>query len=63
MNENLLVVEQNNYATKVVNAYIIYELETWLENTLNDFKLRNCFFGAASIIKNSDKEKWFMEFW
>ena len=38
-------------------------VRTWLENTLNDFKLRNCFFGATSIIKNSGKEKWFMEFW
>ena len=24
-----LVVDQNNYATNIVNAYIVYDLDTW----------------------------------
>ena len=27
-------VEQNNYATKIVNAYMVYDLDTWLNNPL-----------------------------
>ena len=53
-----LALEQNNYATKIVNAYIIYRLNAWLIDPTNNFKLRNCLFCVTSIIKNSDKEKW-----
>ena len=31
LNKSPLVVEQNNYSTKIVNAYIVYEL-----NDLNE---------------------------
>ena len=34
------VVQQNNYATKIVNAYIFYELDTWPKVFLNNFKLK-----------------------
>ena len=37
-----LVVEQNNNATKIVNAYIVYELDTWPKNLLRNFTLKNC---------------------
>ena len=53
-----LVVEQNNYATKIVNAYIVYELDMWPKNLLDNFTLKNCLFGATNIVKNSDKTKW-----
>ena len=53
-----LDVEQNNYATKIVNAYIVYELVTWPNNPLKNFTLKNCLFGATNIVKNSDKAKW-----
>ena len=43
---------------KIVNVYIVYELYKWPKNTINNFKFKNCLFGAASIIKNSDNEKY-----
>ena len=39
-----LVVEQNNYTTKIVNAYVIHELDTWPKILLNNFKLTKCLF-------------------
>ena len=53
-----LAVEQNNYWTKVVDAYIVYDLDAWPKVLLDNFKLKNCLFGATSKLKNSDKEKW-----
>ena len=37
-----LAVEQNNYATKIVNAYIAYDLDNWPRNPTNNFKLKKC---------------------
>ena len=54
-----LAVEQNNYGTKIVNAYIVYDLDDWARNSTNNFKFKNCLFGATGIVKNRDKEKWF----
>ena len=53
-----LFVEQNNFATKIVNAYIVYDLDGWPKILLNNFKLKNCFLGATNIVKNGDKGKW-----
>ena len=53
-----LAVEQNNYATKVVNAHMFDDLRTWPKNSLNNFKLKNCLVGATNIVKKSYKEKW-----
>ena len=50
-----LAVEQNNYATKIVNVCIIYDLNAWQRNPTNKFKFKNCMFGATNILKNSDK--------
>ena len=44
--------------TKIVNVYILYELAAWPRNPTNNFKFKNCLFGATNIIKNSDKEKY-----
>ena len=43
--------------TKVVSAYIVYELDTWPRNLTNSFKFKNCLFGATNIVRNSDTEK------
>ena len=51
-------VEQNNYLTKPVNVYIVYHLNAWPGNSTNNFTFKNCLFGATSIVKNSDKEKY-----
>ena len=53
-----LAVEQNNYLIKIVNVYIAYDLDAWPRNPTNNFKFKNCLFGAISMLKNSDKEKY-----
>ena len=49
-----LAVQQNNYLTKTMNIYIVYDLDAWPRNPTNDFKFMNCLFGATNIVKNSD---------
>ena len=52
-----LAIEQNNYLTKIVNVYFVYDLDTWPRIPINNLKFKNCLFGATDILKNSDKEK------
>ena len=56
--KHALSVDQNNYLTKMVNVYIVYDLDAWQKNRLRNFTLKNCLFGATNTIKNSDKEKY-----
>ena len=56
--KNPLAVEQNNYLTKIVNVYIVYDLEAWPKIPLRNFTLKNCLFRATNIVKNNDKEKY-----
>ena len=35
-----LAVEQNNYTTKVVNVYIVCDLDAWPGNPINNFKFK-----------------------
>ena len=57
-----LAVDQNNYLTKTINVYTVYDLDDWSRNPTNNFKFRNCLFGATIIGKNSDKEKYGITF-
>ena len=43
---------------KIINVYIVYELDAWLRNPTNNFNFKNCLFGEPSIVKNRDKEKY-----
>ena len=52
-----LPVEQNNYLSRIVNVYIIYNLDVLPRNPRNNVKLKNCLAGATNVVKNSDKEK------
>ena len=52
-----LAVEQNSYATNIVNANIVYKLNSWPKNPLDNFIFKNCLFGATNIFKNSNKSK------
>ena len=52
LDKDPLSVEQINYATKILNAYIVYDLDSRSDNSLNSFKLKNCLFGVTSIAKN-----------
>ena len=40
---------------KIVNVYIIYDLDVWLRNLTSN--LKNCLFEATNIVKNSDNKK------
>ena len=42
---------------KIVNIYIVYELGAPTSN-YNDPMLKNCLFGAVTLTKNSDIEKY-----
>ena len=53
-----LAVEQRNYLTKIVNIYIVCDLDAWPRNPTNNFKFKNCSFGATNVVRNSDKEKY-----
>ena len=44
--------------TKIVNVYIVYDLDAWSKNLTNNFRFKNCLFGATNIVKKSDKEKY-----
>ena len=55
---SVLVVEQSKYATKIVNAYIFYDLDDWPKIHPSNFKLKNSLFDATDIVKNSHKDKW-----
>ena len=52
-NNTPLVVEENNYEIKNVNAYIIYDLDNWPKTPLINFRLINCLFVATTIVKKS----------
>ena len=43
---------------KIENVYVLYNLDAWPRNPTTNFKSQNCLFGATSIVKNSDKEKY-----
>ena len=40
-------VEQNNYVTKIVNVYIVYDLDPWPRNPTKNFKFKNCLSGPT----------------
>ena len=48
-----LAVEQDNHATKVVNSYIVYDLDAWPSNTLKNFKLKNYLFHEINTAKTA----------
>ena len=53
-----LIEEQNNYTTKIVNAYIVYDLVNWSNIPLRNFTLKNCLPGTTTIAKDKKKEKY-----
>ena len=44
--------------TKIVTVYIVYELDAWPRNPINNFKFKNYLFGSNNVVKKSDKEKY-----
>ena len=50
-----LHVEQKTYLSKIVNVYIVYDLDAWPRSSTNNFRFINFLFGATNTVKNSDK--------
>ena len=46
-----LALEQSNYLAKIINVYIVYDLAVWPRNPDNNFKFKNCSFGASNVVK------------
>ena len=40
-NSTPLVIQQNNYPTKIVNVCIVHDLDNWPKNPLRNFSLKN----------------------
>ena len=57
-NNTLLVIEQNNYASRIVRFYIVYDLNNSPKNPLRNFTLKSYLFGGTNIVKINDKEKY-----
>ena len=47
------LLEQNSCFTKILNVYILHDLDTWPRNPITNFKFKNCLFGATTIVKNA----------
>ena len=45
-----LAVERNNYLSKIVKFYIVYDLYVLLRNPTNNFKFKNYLFEATNIV-------------
>ena len=43
--------------TKILNAYIVHELNARQKNPPNNFKLKICLFAVTNRVKNGDKKK------
>ena len=51
-----LAVEQNYYLTKIVNVYIIFDLDDWPRNTLRNLTTKTaCIVEKTSIVKDTNK--------
>ena len=44
--------------SKIVNVYTVWDLDTRPRNPNNNFKSKNCLFGATNTVWNSDEEKY-----
>ena len=58
-----LAVEQINYLIKIINVYIVYDLDASPRNPTNSFELKNCCLGATSVVKNSGKKMYLYTSW
>ena len=61
--KNPLTVEQNNYLSKIVNVYIVYDLDAWPKIPLRNITLKNCLFAVTNIVKHTDKRMYVYSGW
>ena len=54
--KDVLPAEQSNYWSKVVNVFIVYDLDAWPKTPTKNFKFTNCLFGETIIVKLAIKK-------
>ena len=42
----------------VVNSFIVYEFDTWSQDLIADFTLKDCLFGSVEITEIADPDKY-----
>ena len=52
-----LIIDQNKCIPKIINVYIVYDLDYWPKGSLRNCTLQNGLSGATNIVKNEDQEK------
>ena len=57
LDKDSLAAEENSYLRKIVNVYIVYELDAWPRNPTNNFNFKSFILRATSVVKNKEKEK------
>ena len=45
------------YSNFILNLYIVYELNTWSFNPINNSIPKSCLFGTVKIVRNTIKSK------
>lgn len=55
VNKSVFPVTQNNYNTKIANAYIVYDVDNWARYVFENFTTKNCLFCATNIVKYCHK--------
>ena len=45
-NTNPLVISQKKFTNKIVNVYIVHDLNNWPKSPLRNFALKSCLFDA-----------------
>ena len=43
--------------TKVVNIYVVFDLDTWSKNSSKNSKFKNWQNGATNTVNNNEKDK------
>ena len=56
-NNTHLVLEQNNYASRILNVYIVSDLHNLPKYLLRNLTPKSCLFGATNIVKSNEKEQ------
>ena len=44
--------------SKIVNVYIVDDLDYWPKIPLRNFTMKNCLFGGTNIVKINNKENY-----
>ena len=57
LNSTPLILDRNSYITKIVNVYIVCDLDYWRKDPVRSFTQKVCLFGDTNTVKNSDREK------